>query len=195
MLLFLPETFPPILLKWKAKHIRDLTGDDRYRGSIEVRRETFFVRLRRALYRPFLMTSREPIIILLALYLTVIYIVLFTFLEGFDFIFAQTYGLSQGHTGLCFIAIIIGLFGASALVPLIYKWAKRDLQKVKEQGGDRLPPEFRLWYSMLGGAFALPISLFWMGWTARPDIPIWSPLGACIVFGYGKSSGLNPESC
>jgi MFS family permease len=186
VVLFLPETFPPILLKWKAQHLRTLTGDDRYRGSIEVRRETFFVRLRRALYRPFLLTSREPIIMLIALYLTVVYIVLFTFLEGFTFIFQETYGISQGLTGLCFLAIIIGLFGATALVPLIYKWAKKDLQTIKEQGGDRLPPEFRLWYSMLGGAFALPISLFWMGWTARPDISIWSPLAAAVLFGYGK---------
>lgn len=81
--------------------------------------------------------------------------------EGFTYIYQETYGISQGLTGLCFLAIIVGLFGASALVPLIYKWAKSDLQKVKEQGGTRLPPEFRLWYSMLGGAFALPVSLFW----------------------------------
>ena len=185
VVLFLPETFPPILLYWKAKHLRELTGDQRYRGSIEIRQEVFFVRLRRSLYRPFLLTFREPIVILVALYLTVIYIVLFTFLEGFTFIYQDTYGISQGLTGLCFLSIIIGLFGASALVPLIHKWAKRDLQKIKEQGGDRLPPEFRLWYSMLGGAFALPISLFWMGWTARPDIPIWSPLASSILFGYG----------
>lgn len=144
VVLFLPETFPPILLKWKAKHLRDLTGDERYRGSIEVRQETFFVRLQRALYRPFLLTFREPIIILVALYLTIIYIILFTFLEGFDYIFGKTYGLSQGLTGLCFLAIIVGLFGATALVPYIFKRAKRELQEVKEKGGDRLPPEFRL---------------------------------------------------
>jgi hypothetical protein len=122
-----------------------------------------------------------------ALYLTVIYIVLFTFLDGYTYIFEQTYGISQGLTGLCFLGIIIGLFGASALVPIIYKWAKQDLQKIREQGGDRLPPEFRLWYSMLGGSFAIPISLFWMGWTARPDISIWSPLAASVLFGYGQS--------
>jgi len=120
-----------------------------------------------------------------ALYLTVVYIVLFTFLDGYTYIFTDMYGISQGLTGLCFIGIVIGLFSASALVPLIYRWAKRDLQKIKEQGGDRLPPEFRLWYSMLGGAFAVPISLFWMGWTARPDISIWSPLAASVLFGYG----------
>ena len=125
---------------------------------------------------------------LIALYLTIVYIVLFTFLEGYTFIFQETYGISQGITGLCFLGIIIGLLGANALTPLIYRWAKRDLQKIKEKGGTRLPPEFRLWYSMLGGAFALPISLFWMGWTARSDISIWSPLAASVLFGYGKFS-------
>lgn len=188
VILFQPETFPPVLLKWKAKHLRDLTGDDRYRGSMEIRQESFFHRLRRSLYRPFLLTFREPIIMLVALYLTVVYIILFGFLDGFAYIFQQTYGISQGLTGLCFLGIIVGLFGASALVPVIYKWAKRDLEKIKEQGGDRLPPEFRLWFSMLGGAFAIPISLFWMGWTARPDISIWSPIMSTVLFGYGTYS-------
>ncbi|SMQ49745.1 unnamed protein product [Zymoseptoria tritici ST99CH_3D7] len=139
----------------------------------------------RALYRPFLLTAREPIIILFALYLTVIYIIFFTFLNGYTYIFDDNYNLSHGIGGLCFVGIIIGLFSASALVPLIYKWAKRDLPKIRAEGGERLPPEFRLWYSMLGGSFALPISLFWMGWTARPDIPIWSPLAASVLCGYG----------
>ena len=185
VVLFQPETFPPILLKWKAEHLRELTGDDRYRGSLEIRDETLYHKVKRALYRPFLLTFREPIIILVAFYLTVIYVVLFGFLDGFTFIFEETYHLSQGLTGLCFLPIIIGLFGASALVPLIYGWAKRDLQKIQERGGDRLPPEFRLWFSMLGGAFAIPISLFWMGWTARSDISIWSPLASGALFGYG----------
>jgi len=187
VIFFQPETYPPILLKWKAKHLRDLTGDQRYRADIEIRQETLSRRLKRALYRPFVLTAREPIIILVALYLTVIYIVLFTFLDGYAFVFTDTYGISQGLTGVCFVGIVVGLFGASALVPLIYKWAKRDLAKIKEAGGDRLPPEFRLWYSMLGGAFAIPISLFWMGWTARPSISIWSPLAASVLFGYGMS--------
>lgn len=72
--LFQPETFPPILLKWKAKHLRDLTGDDRYRAELEIRSDTFLQRLGVALYRPFLLTFSEPIIILIALYLTIVYI-------------------------------------------------------------------------------------------------------------------------
>lgn len=180
-----PETFPPILLKWKAQHLRDLTGDERYRAEIEIRSETFVQRLGTALYRPFLLTATEPIIILIALYLTVVYIVLFTFLEGYNYIFAEIHGTSEGITGLCFLGIIIGLFTSLALVPLIYSWAKKEMAKMEEQGRDKIAPEFRLWYSMLGGSVAIPVSLFWMAWTSRPDISIWSPLGASVLFGYG----------
>jgi len=170
VILFQPETYPAILLKWKAKHLRDVTGDDRYRAEAEIRGDPFLTRLKHALYRPFLLTATEPIIMLIAVYLTVIYIVLFTFLDGYKYIFSDVHGTSQGVTGLCFLGIVMGLFMATALVPLIYTWARRDLKKIQEQGGDRLPPEFRLWFSMLGGAAAIPISLFWMGWTSYVSV-------------------------
>ncbi|KAL8893990.1 MAG: hypothetical protein Q9192_004727 [Flavoplaca navasiana] len=179
-----PETYAPILLKWKAAHLRALTGDERYRAEVEIREDTVWLRLKRALYRPFILTFREPVIMLLALYLTVIYIILFTFLNGYTFIFTETYGFSQGITGLSFIGIGIGLCVATLQLPFIYKGAKNDLAKIKAEGGTRLPPEFRLWFAMLG-APAIPISLFWMGWTARPSVSHWSPLIASVLFGYG----------
>jgi len=185
LLLFQPETYPNTLLRWRAKHLRRVTGDPRFRASVEVRSEKFQQRLKKALYRPFVLTLSEPIIVLIALYLTVIYIVLFTFLDGYTYIFQDIHGVSQGISGLCFMGIAVGLFMTSALVPILYRWAKRDLKKVKEQGGDRLPPEFRLWYAMLGGSIAIPVSILWMGWTSYPSISIWSPLIASVFFGYG----------
>ncbi|KAF2246952.1 MFS general substrate transporter [Trematosphaeria pertusa] len=125
VVVFQPETYPPVLLAWKAWHLRAVTGDDRY---------------------PY----------------------------GYDYIFGEIHGTRLGITGLCSLGITVGLFGATALVPLIYKG-----------GGTRLPPEFRLWFSMLGGALAIPISLFWMGWTSYSWISIWSPLDASVLFGYG----------
>ena len=185
VLLFQPETYTPVILKWKASQLRKLTGDDRFAAPLEVREDTFFHRLRVALYRPFVITAQEPIVVLITLYLTVVYIILFTFLDGYNYIFAEIHGTSDGITGTCFVGIAVGLCFASALVPLIYKWAKRDLEKIKEQGGDRLPPEFRLWFSMLGGAISIPVSLFWMGWTSDSNISLWSPLVASVFFGYG----------
>ena len=184
VIFFQPETYAPILLKWKATHLRQLTGDDRYKAEIEIREVSFLPRLGTALYRPFVLTFSEPIIILIALYLTVIYIILFTFLNGYTFVFTETHGFSEGMTGLAFIGIAIGLCLSSLLVPIVYKWAHQELARVKEQGGSRLPPEFRLWFAMLG-APAIPISMFWMAWTDYSWISYWSPLGASVLFGYG----------
>lgn len=113
-----------------------------------------------------------------------VYIILFTFLDGYTYIFGDTYGFSEGITGLAFVGIAVGLCGASILVPFIYASAKKKLVVIKANGGTQLPPEFRLWFAMLG-APALPISLFWMGWTTYPSISYWSPLLASVLFGFG----------
>lgn len=182
---FMPETYSAILLHWKAKHLRDLTGDQRYKSSNEVTSESFIQKMKRSISRPFVMTSQEPIIIFISLYLTVIYIILFTFLDGYDYIFTEIHGTSPGITGTCFVGILVGLFIASALVWPVWKLTKRDLDRALAAGKDRLPPESRLWTAMLGGSLAIPISLFWMAWTSYPDISIWSPLIASALFGFG----------
>jgi MFS family permease len=185
--LFQPESFTPILLKWKAHHLRTFTGDSRYLAPIEIRRTPFLERLRQSLYRPFVLTATEPMIILFSLYLAIVYIVLFGFLAGYNFIFQEIYHMSQGITGLLFLGIGVGFIFTTALVPLIYTWTKRELQEIQTANPSvvaRLPPESRLWFAMLG-APALPISLFWMGWTAYPSVSYWSPLCASTFFGYG----------
>ncbi|KAM0162969.1 hypothetical protein ACHAQE_003544 [Botrytis cinerea] len=184
--LFQPETFAPILLKWKAAHLRRITGDERFVAEVEIRADPFKTRLLRALYRPCLLITREPIVMLFALYLTVVYIILFTFLDGYTYIFGETYNFSEGLTGLAFLGIAIGLCFATCLVPLIHHWAKKDLAALHAIHGEsaRLPPEKRLWFAMFGAPF-IPISLFWMGWTNYPSISPWSGLVASLFFGFG----------
>lgn len=164
VILFQPETFAPIWLKWKASHLRQITGDERFVAEVEIRADGFWKRLVRALYRPFILTAKEPIVVLFALYLTVIYIILFTFLDVYTYIFGDTYGFSEGITGLAFLGIGVGLCVASTWVPLIHHWAKRDIKVLQEKVGmgAKLPPEQRLWFAMFG-APAVPVSLFWMG--------------------------------
>lgn len=123
-LLFLPETFSPVLLKWKAQHLRTSTSDPRYAASIEVEHD-FVAHLKRNLSLPITFFTTEPIIIFLGAYLVVIYIVNFTFLNGFSFIFTDTYGLSPGITSLAFIGITIGALISTALMPLFWAWQKR----------------------------------------------------------------------
>lgn len=163
-----PETYASLLLSWRAHHFRKLTGDDRFRSPLEVRKTSLWTRLKIALWRPFVMIWTEPIILLMSLYLTILYIVLFTFFVGFEFIFTDVYNVSQGITNLIWIAVFVGFWPLGITLPIIYKWTIQDMRKQERITGQAgLPPipETRLWFAMLGGAFAVPVSLFWMGWT------------------------------
>ncbi|KAM0462007.1 hypothetical protein ACHAPV_002493 [Trichoderma viride] len=188
LLLFQPETYEPILLQWKASHLRRLTGDKRYVSVAEIQHLSFSVRMLTAVKRPFIMTIQEPTIMLWTGYLTVVYLMLFGFLDGYTFVFQQTYNLSDGITGLLFLGIGVGLIlAALILTPLLYRWAKKEITKLqteKPDGSARIPPEFFLWYALIG-APAIPISFFWMGWTAYPHVSIWSPIVASVFFGFG----------
>ncbi|EHK45901.1 hypothetical protein TRIATDRAFT_182617, partial [Trichoderma atroviride IMI 206040] len=188
LLLFQPETYEPILLQWKASHLRQLTGDKRYVSVAEIQHLSFSARMLTAVKRPFIMTIQEPTIMLWTGYLTVVYLMLFGFLDGYTFVFQQTYNLSDGITGLLFLGIGVGLIlAALCLTPLLYRWAKKEITKLqteKPDGSARIPPEFFLWYALIG-APAIPISFFWMGWTAYPHVSIWSPIVASVFFGFG----------
>ncbi|BCS05482.1 uncharacterized protein AKAW2_81283S [Aspergillus luchuensis] len=183
VLLFQPETYGDLLLYWKAKALRQQTGNSRYRAPMEVRGEPLRRRLLIALYRPFAWSRTEPIVLLMALYLTVVYIVLFTSLEGYRFIFGSTYGLSQGLTSITWAAMFVGISLVCLIVPLVYTWTSKEFETT-----GRIRPEARLWYTMLGGAPAVPIALFWMGWTSTSSISIWSPLAASALLGYGMTT-------
>lgn len=159
--LFQPETYSNVLLKWKAQALRKATGDDRYRAAVELKLEGLGTQLLHAMYRPFLWSYSELIIMLISLYMMSLYVVLFTFLEGYNFIFGDTYGLSQGMTSIAWAGMLCGCFLVIFIIPVVYSWTASELRKT-----GRIRPELRLLYAMLGGAPAIPISLFWMGWTS-----------------------------
>ncbi|PTB64678.1 MFS general substrate transporter [Trichoderma citrinoviride] len=190
LLLFQPETYEPILLQWKASHLRRLTGDSRYVSAAEIEHVTFRARMMTAVKRPFIMAIQEPTIMLWTGYLTVVYLMLFGFLDGYTFVFQETYGLSDGITGTIFVGIGVGLVLSSALLtPLLFRWAKQEMAKLQsaDEPAARIPPEFFLWYALIG-APAIPVSFFWMGWTAYPHVSIWSPIVASVLFGFGMFS-------
>ncbi|KAF2101721.1 MFS general substrate transporter [Rhizodiscina lignyota] len=176
-LLFLPETYLPVLLDWKAKHLRRVTSDKRY-VSEHAEHASFTRRLKQVLPMSarFL---REPVIAVLGGYLVLLYILLFTFLSGFEYVFKHTYNLSDGLYGSCFAAIAVGATVVTLTAPGLYSWARHHTEYVR---GAKVTPEFRLWPAMITAPL-LPISLFWLGWTNYPSISIWSGLTACFFFG------------
>jgi hypothetical protein len=164
--------------------LRRLTSQDKYYALHEIERVPIGQQLGNALTRPFEMTRHELVVQLCALYMTVIFIVLFTFFGGYNVIFQKTYGLSTGITNTLFVGIGIGVLLASSTVPLVYRKTKIAADRASRSGRPSFEPEVRLWYGMLG-APAIPISLFWMAWTCYPSISLWVPLTASLLFGYG----------
>ncbi|RMZ46608.1 MFS transporter [Aspergillus flavus] len=128
ILLLQPETYGPLLLKWKAAHLRQVTGDKRYRSAMDVQKIALVERILGACKRQFSLTVHEPIILLISLYMTVIYIVLFTFFDGYPFIFQDVYGLSQGLTNIVWVAMYVGIAAAGLWVPVVYGWTKREFE-------------------------------------------------------------------
>ena len=183
----MPETYAPVVLSWKAKHLRELTGDDRYRASHELQQISLGTRLLRSIARPIKFLLTEPIVDLFSLYLVIVYIILFGFLPGFDFIFGEAgiYGFDQKNTGLCFIGINIGFL--LALVPIwpLYRHYKRKLEAAKVAGLRKVAPEETLWIAIMG-APCMTISIFWIGWSSWANVSLWSPLAATVLFGFGE---------
>lgn len=56
VVLFMPETYGPVILKMKASHVREATGDNRYKSALEKERETtpFIEHFKHVLALPFL---------------------------------------------------------------------------------------------------------------------------------------------
>jgi DHA1 family multidrug resistance protein-like MFS transporter len=176
--LFLPETYLPILLDWKARHIQSVTGSQSYTAE-HSQTASLKKRLKCILPMPIKFCATEPAVTALGAYLVLVYILLFTFLSGSDYIFKQTYQLSDQMTGYCFGSIAAGSTAFTLCAPVLYSWARR--RRAYVSGAD-VDPEFRLWPAMLTAPL-LPVSLFWLGWTNYRSISIWSCLGAWFVVG------------
>jgi MFS family permease len=167
-----PETYAPILLRWKAC----ITNGEEKHPTIP---GDLVGNLARSFYRPFLMASSEPVIILISIYLCVLYIIVFTFLPGYAFIFTGTYGFDIAARGLTFLAMGVGFLGSLILVIPITAIVRKQLYT-----SGNLAPESCLHFAMCGAPM-VPISLLWMGWTTRPSISPWSAICASGLFGFG----------
>ncbi|RDX43808.1 MFS polyamine transporter [Lentinus brumalis] len=191
--IFLKETFAPILLERKAALIRK--GMDPEKGQYREVRTVFDGADRhwktivtKALIRPFALFVREPIVQLLGVYMAFIYGTLYLFLTTIPAIFQGVYGQPVGIAGLHYFALGVGLTGASQInarmLDRIYKY-------FSDKNGGVGKPEYRL-PSMIPGSLFLPMGLFITGWTARADVHWIAPdIGIALV---GAGTILNFQS-
>src|SRR6266851_2812806 len=154
--------------------------------------------LEQTILRPFKMLIEEPILVLVTVYISMVYAVLYacrshvayfrcvrftailSVFEAFPVIFIGHHGLTISQDGLIFLGVGIG----TTIGAIVNFWTQRSRYKIlmKEWRGFP-PPEERL-YTAAVGAPLLVIGCFWLGWTgAYNAVPWYVPALSTIVIG------------
>ena len=176
--LTIPETYAPVILRKRAAKLSKLTGHV-YKSRVEVSQGKVSLArsFRIALSRPWILLFREPIVLLLSIYVAIIYGTLYLEFAAFPIVFQQTRGWSQGIGGLPFLGIAVGMLAAVAYTFPDNDRYRRVEEAHKARGERGAPPEARLPPAMVG-AVCIPIGLFIFAWTNYPRIH-WI---VCIIF-------------
>ncbi|KAL6229182.1 hypothetical protein BDW75DRAFT_250022 [Aspergillus navahoensis] len=178
---FLKETYPPCILIAKASCIRKRTGNWAIHAEQEEVELEITVLIEKYLTRPLRMLIAEPVLLLISLYMSFIYGLVYALLQAYPHVFEHIHGLRPGPAGLMFIGLIIGI--VLALCFILSQQAQYTKQLA--QNGNVPVPEWRLRPTMLGGP-VFTLGLFWFGWTGFTSRIHWAvPAAAGIPIGFG----------
>lgn len=175
-----PETYAPTILLARAKKLRKETGDNSHVTEQELDMRPLSQRLRIFLVTPFQLLCRELIVLLISLYMSVLYGLLYMFFVAFPIVYQEGKGWNAGSTGLMFIPLAVGVVSSALCAPLVNKdYLKRC---AKYQG---MPPaEVRL-IPMMISCWFIPVGLFIFSWTSYPRLNWAGPCFGGFPVGFG----------
>ncbi|KAJ5167395.1 uncharacterized protein N7482_006176 [Penicillium canariense] len=182
LVIFMPETYGPVVLTRRAKKLRKETGNSNIVSPLELEsrdlRRMFLV----TISRPFRMIFHESIVSLSSLYLALAYAIFYLYFEAYPIIFQGIYGMNAGISGLMFLPIGVGAVLACA----VFIWYDGFFARAKARQASwaNIEEYRRLPLACIGGPLYV-IALFWVGWTASPNIHWVVPFLSGIPFGMG----------
>jgi multidrug resistance protein len=176
-----PETFAPTLLSRRAAKLRKETNDDRYTTEKELDQRPLTQQLKIFLIRPLQLLTREPIVLFLSLYMSVLYGLLYMFFVAYPVVYQEGKGWNAGHTGLMFIPIAIGVVLSAVCAPFVNK----HYLKICARYPDGKPPAEARLIPMMWSCWLIPVGLFIFGWTSYPRISWWGPCIGGFPVGFG----------
>ncbi|KAH7324577.1 major facilitator superfamily domain-containing protein [Stachybotrys elegans] len=179
-LMFLPETYAPVLL---ARYGGNVSKAVEKSGTVGKTKGTDWKHLAGVvLMRPLHMLCSEMIVAASCLYLAMVYAIFYMYFQAYPLVFKGIYKLSPGVSGLMFLPIVAGVFIGLA-VALLYdaylnRCRKAGMEWTLNEENRRLP------IVCLGGPLYV-IALLWLGWASRSDVPWVVPALAGIPAGMG----------
>ncbi|KAJ5780041.1 Major facilitator superfamily domain general substrate transporter [Penicillium paradoxum] len=182
LVIFMPETYAPVILKRRAQKLRKETGNSSIVSPLDVQSRDLREMLLITISRPFRMIIHEYIVSLSSLYLALAYAIFYLYFQAYPIIFQGIYNMSPGVSGLMFLPIGIG----AVLACFVFLWYDGYLARAKARNASwTFIEEYRrLPLACIGGPLYV-ISLFWVGWTASPNIHWVVPFLSGIPFGMG----------
>ncbi|KAI4625970.1 hypothetical protein J4E80_003104 [Alternaria sp. BMP 0032] len=178
---FMEETYPPVVLINKASELRRRTknwGIHAKQEEIEVDFKELIVK---NVSRPMRILFTEPIVLLITIYMSFIYGLLYLFLTAYALVFQGVYGWSPGIGGLAYFGMVAGEVIAFIIIVVDNP---RYIKKL--EANNNIPvPEWRLPISMVGGVL-FAAGLFWFGWTGYTGNVHWIvPVLSGLFTGFG----------
>lgn len=173
---FLQETYAPVLLVRKAAALQKETGKPHRPAIYDP--TPLPRRIYRAIQRPLRILFLQPLVFIMACYMALIYGSLYLLFTTFPLVYQGIYGFSPGMIGLTYVGIGVGfilaiLFG----IPQIDKQYRRLTAK-----NNGVPmPEFRMPVANVGAVF-IPISLLLYGWSVEKQAYFLVPIIGTLSF-------------
>lgn len=177
--LFVDESYPPVLLVYKAQRLRFETGN----WALHARHEEWDVSLKelgnKYLIRPFVLLT-TPICFLVALYASFVYGIIYLSLAAMPIIFQEVRGWNQVVGALPFLAYFVGILMGAAVNLSNQRFYLRRFKA----NNNRPVPEARL-PPMMIGSIVFSGGLFIFGWTSPKHIHWIAPMIGAVMIGFG----------
>ncbi|KAF8890945.1 major facilitator superfamily domain-containing protein [Infundibulicybe gibba] len=180
LLIFVPETYVPVLRQRKAHRMRKSTGVSSYWAPLDLEEKNLVRAIAISCYKPFQLIFFDRMALLLNLWNSLILGILYLAFQAFPVIFMTGHGFNIQSTGMSFLGIGLGMILAISSQPYWNRLFKREAEK----NGGSAPPETRLIMGQLGGVL-VPIGLFWLAFTTFPAVHWIVPIVASVPFGTG----------
>ncbi|KAK2462441.1 hypothetical protein APHAL10511_005538 [Amanita phalloides] len=180
LILFVPETYVPLLLQRKAAKMRKTTGDNRYWTEYEHREQSLSQAILTSIYVPFQLLLTDRMALLLDTWTALLLGILYLAFQAFPFTFITLHHFTTELVGMTFIGVGVGIVIAFTTQPY---WNRRYARLAKAHAGNP-PPEVRLRMAQVGGIL-VPISLFCIAFTLYRHVHWIAPIISSIPFGAG----------
>jgi len=167
LLLLLPESSGPTILYYKAKRMREETGNPELMSESERKQRNIKVSslLFDALVKPWEINALDPAILFTTVYMGLCYGIYYSFFESLPLVYPVYYGFNAESTSLIFLGILPACLVAFTVHVLYLKF--RVFPRLMNGTFGEL--ENHLLPGMVASPF-IAAGLFIFAWTSRPSV-------------------------